>query len=885
LEDLLVTIPPMARPLILSLSDCTDSDMAGGKAAGLARLLAAGFDVPPGLCVTTEAYHRSLGEMGLSPANVWHRVCELPEGERQAALADCRARIRYADVSPLVIQWESTLQRVQPLAGSLWAVRSSATNEDAGQASFAGLYRSRLGVSFEHLGKAVADIWASVWQEPVMRYMFERRLEGHPPAMAVIIQLLLDARAAGVAYSIHPVTGWTNQVTINAVLGIAAPLVDGTAMPDEYVVEMSGAAEPLHVRRRLIADKRERLAPSAEGGLCRHPVSAAARHTSALSDEEVCLLARRVKQVEQAFGHPVDLEWVWDAKQFWILQARPITTVRPASGLTNDGCEWSRANFKETMPEVPSPLGLSFLESFMDAYILSHYRRLGCRIPDGLSAVRVLHGRPYLNVTLFHLLIGQLRGDPGFNVEQMGGQPLLRIPTVTPMGWPAVMRAAWLILLEMRRGMTCGPRWFAEMKDRAATYRPDRLRQWSRVELTAQLDALSAWLDGHEVTFGIVAGVGHCLETLGRWLPRWLGPDWRSLFNAALQGQGTVISAMQILRLADLAELARREPAVQQWFASDQWDPSSYRDRLAGTDFLLRFESFLREYGHRGVGESDVMSPRIADQPESILAILRTQLQAPVAVSGAEHLTRQAQCRREALAEIRRRLGWRWDRWLLFHWWYRRLTRFFALREANRHHLMYYSTAARHLLRQLGDRLVSEGRLVQADDIFFMTLDERIRLTANDPRDWKMLVAGRRADRARHQSITVPDTIRDWSGHAGMPERAEDSSDGPLRGMPISVGSVTGAVRLVRSPLDWHKVTPGDIVVAPVIDPGMAPLFGIAGGFIVEMGGTLSHGAIIAREYGLPTVANVEGAMTRLKEGQRVRLEANTGTIMEPHDS
>ncbi|MBD0315313.1 MAG: hypothetical protein ICV75_01365 [Nitrospiraceae bacterium] len=875
----------MPPPLILSLSEANDPRVAGGKAAGLARLIAAGFDVPPGLCVTTVAYERGLQSVGFAPTEAWSRVFKLPEGERQAVLADCQARIRTANVDDLTAAWTEALRHMQLRTDCSWAVRSSATNEDAAQASFAGLYRTDLGVPFIHLGKAVIETWASVWQEPVLRYMRERQLERHLPAMAVILQPLLEARAAGVAYSIHPVSGRANHVAISAVLGLAAPLVDGTAMPDEYVVEMGASAEPLHIRRRHIADKSERAAPSLEEGLCRHPVSVPARHAPALSDEELFLLARRAKAVEHAWGHPVDVEWLFDATQLWLLQARPITTgIRPASELTNEDCEWSRANLKETMPEVPSPLGLSFLEYFMDAHIVSHYRRLGCRIPEGLSTVRVLHGRPYLNATLFHVLVAQLRSDPAFNVEHMGGQPLVTVPPVTPMEGSALLRAGWRILLEMRRGMKQGPMWFAEMKARVGDFHPDRLRPLSLDELAARLDALAQWLDGHEVTFGIVAGVGHCLQAFSRLLPRWLGPDWRSLLNAALQGQGTVISALQILRVADMAEAARSEPTVRQWFTADPWNPVGYRDRLAGTDFLRRFDSFLEEYGHRGVGESDVMSARIAEQPESILAVVRTQMQPP-ALSGADRVTRQAQCRRDALREIRRRLGWRWDRWMLFRWWYRRLTRFFTLREANRHHLMYYSTAARQLLRQLGDRLVSEGMLEQPDDVFFVTLHERTSLVAREQRDWKALVARRRAERARHLSMPVPDTIRDWPEDGVMPQPTEPRRDGVLRGLSISVGSVTGAVRLVRSTLDWPKVTPGDIVVAPVIDPGLTPLFGVAGGLIVELGGALSHGAIIAREYGLPTVANVEGAMTRLRDGQVVRLDASAGTIMEPHDS
>ena len=869
----------MTRPLILSLALCTDTGLVGGKARGLARLLATGFPVPPGICVTTEAYKQSMQALAFSQSDEWSRACTLSGSERQGILADVQSRIHQADVSHLATQWMAALQALDYPPNRRWAVRSSATNEDTGHTSFAGLYRTHLGVSLSQINDSIKDLWASLWQDPVVQYMLQRGLAHTLPAMAVVIQPMLYAQVSGVAYSIHPVTGRSSHVVVNAIPGLAAPLVDGRVMPDQYVVEMGDAGQPVSISRRIIADKAERLVVG-EKGLCSDPIPEAARKDSSLTDDQLFTLARMAKQIEQAFRYPVDFEWVFDEQQLWIVQARPITTVRPSTELTNDDCEWTRANFKETMPDVPSPMGLSFLQYFIDAYIISHYRRLGCRIPQGVSSVRVLHGRPYLNVTLFHSLVGQLGGDPSLNVEQMGGVQLRSAPTVTRIGWLAFVRAGWLMLREMRRGVKDGPTWFATMKQQAVTHHPDRIKHLSLDELAIHLEELGRWLDRHEVTFGIAGGVGQCLQTFSRLLPRWLGQDWRSLFNAALQGQGTVISAQQIVRLAELVQSVRREPAAQEWFLSDSWDPSSFRERLTGTGFLRAFEDFLQDYGHRAVGESDVMSPRMADQPESILAVLRTQLRAPAVSTPSDTFARQEQCRREAIAEIRRRIGWRWDRWAIFRWWYRRLIRFFALREANRHHLMYYSTAARHLLLQLGERLVEEGRLCAADDIFFVTLDERISLTARNPRDWKALVDARRAEWARHTSIQVPDTVRDWEeALAGMAASTDEGFDGILRGLPISVGSVSGPVLLVRTSADWSKVVPGDILVAPVIDPGMAPLFGIAGGLIVEMGGTLSHGAIIAREYGLPTVANVERAMTRLRDGQRVTLDAGAGTI------
>lgn len=874
----------MARPLILPLSRCFEVNLVGGKAAGLGRLLAAGFPVPPGICLTTEAYDQYVKGHALAESPSWSRLAALSGAERAPLLEENQRRIRGLKLSDLAEQWNVQLEGLHVPSTTRWAVRSSATHEDAGAASFAGLYRTHLGLSLEQIEAAVTDLWASLWTESVLQYRAQHFGRDAATAMAVVIQPTMHARVAGVCYSLHPVTGRSNEVTVNAVPGLGAPLVDGLMAPDQYVIRVSHAGEPVRIQGRSIAAKTEQLIVT-ESGLRREPISGAPRESS-LSDEQLFTLARIAKRVEASFSHPVDLEWLFDERQLWVVQARPITAVLPSSELSDDDCEWTRANFKETLPEIPSPMGLSFLRHFMDAYILAHYRRLGCRIPEGLSAVRVLHGRPYLNATLFHSLVAQLGGAPSLNAEHMGGMELRSPPSVKRLAWPTLLRAGWRMSREMRRCEKYGPTWFADMKQQAVRYAPDRLKDLSLEEISVHLERLGQWLDEHEMTFGIVAAVGQCLQALGRLLPVWLGSDWRRLFNASLQGQGTVISAQQIARVDELAEMAQREAGVLEWFCSEPWDPTCFRRALAGTKFLRSLEDFFNDYGHRAVGESDVMTPRMAEQPDAILAVIRARLRMPTAVASPDVDLRQAQSRGEALAEIKRRLGWRCDRWLLFGWWYRRLTRFFALREANRHHLMYYSTAARHLLLRAGQLLAEEGRIEAAEDMFFVTLEERLALMARDPRDWKGLVRTRRVERMNQAARQVPDTVRDWNeALGGLTDVAGPDHGSSLRGLSISAGVVTAHVRLVRSPGEWSRIQPGHIVVAPVIDPGMAPLFALAGGLIVEMGGTLSHGAIIAREYGLPAVVNVEGAMTRLHDGQRVTLDAGAGTIRIESDS
>jgi len=263
------------------------------------------------------------------------------------------------------------------------------------------------------------------------------------------------------------------------------------------------------------------------------------------------------------------------------------------------------------------------------------------------------------------------------------------------------------------------------------------------------------------------------------------------------------------------------------------------------------------------------------------LAVLRAQIQAPTSATPADILQRQTTIREQALTEIRARFRWRIHRWAIFSWWYRRLCRFFALREANRHHLMYYSAAARSLLLRLGDSLVELGKISSQEDIFYFKIEERAALFAGVSSDWRGMIQARRAERDRNAAISVPDTIRDWTDLVRDTDACSvTASDGIFRGIPISGGQVVGPVRFIRSMEDWSRVCRGDILVVSVIDPGMAPLFGVAGGLVAEMGGTLSHGAIIAREYGLPAVANVSGITTSLKEGDRISVDAERGEII-----
>src|SRR5580765_3519936 len=189
-------------------------------------------------------------------------------------------------------------------------------------------------------------------------------------------------------------------------------------------------------------------------------------------------------------------------------------------------------------------------------------------------------------MTLFHSLVAQLRGDPFLLVEQMGGERVTRVPVAHPIGWLAFARAGVVMMAELRKAVRDGPAWFAEMKAMAAEHRADRLRTVSGEQIALRLDAITQWLDDHELTFGIAGGVSQCLQALGGLLPRWLGKAWRALLNGALQGQAAAISAQQIVRLAEVADMVRRDPKATSWFTAEGWDPVEFRCRLEGTEGL-----------------------------------------------------------------------------------------------------------------------------------------------------------------------------------------------------------------------------------------------------------------------------------------------------------
>ncbi|MFO0774811.1 MAG: PEP/pyruvate-binding domain-containing protein [Nitrospiraceae bacterium] len=894
----------MSHPTILTFDACTDSALVGGKAFGLGRLVQGQFRVPPGCCVTAAVYRAALERIVGHAESWWAQLAQSDQSTREVMLARVERSLTVSSVPADVLQklWQQLSSYRSMTSDTRWAVRSSATVEDATLQSCAGQFHTVLGLSKEAVAGAIVDCWRSLLRRPIIEAFLrqgptaslQELIEStSPPLMAVVVQAMVPADCAGVLFTRRSTDTGAAYVTINAIQGLGRPLVDGRVVPDEYVVRLDvpdrqdavishrlgKQAHRLHLDPQ--AQSREALR---EDVLPQQSSQNADRVTSVLSVADAIALAHEAMRVDGWIGHAVDAEWARDGEGLWWLQARPI--VAPLDPQAADPCEWSRANFKETLPDLPSPLARSFLDYYMEHNFIAQYRAIGCRIPTGWKPVRTICGRPFINVTLMQHLVVQLRSDPRLVIKQMGGHGSLPLPLPAPLSPWAFVRAGMRAWGLQQKALREAEAWFVEMKALAdmpldpptqTTPEPADVRIRRLLEECASMDRL---VSANDHTFAIGAGVGLGLDSLGKSLRQWFAHDGQDLLNSALQGQGTVISAQQIAWIARLATQAASEPTVAAFFAAQPFRPEGYRSTLAGTAWLAEWDRFLAVYGHRAIGESDIAVPRHAEAPETLLQAIRAHR--PRRPSSTVHTdaSHQDVVREGALARIRRRLRWWPGLWPLFSWQYRRLCRFLLLRESNRHHLMCYLVALRRRLLAVGAMLVERGELAKAEDIFCLTMDEIARIRTGSSEDWRSLVAMRHGEEAQYRAVQMPDFVpSDGVDREKSTSEARRASAGGSDVIPISSGQATGPARCIRTSADLARVCPGDILVVAVLDPGLAPYFGIAVGLVAEMGGTLSHGAIIAREYGIPAVANVDGALERFRDGERLTVDGSRGTV------
>lgn len=832
-----------------SLADLVPSDRprVGGKAAELGRLLKAELPVPDGFIVPTDVFMRVLADGGLGDEA---RRAENGDPDAGAAL--------FAKVPTLVMpsDVEAALLAGARKLGGVLAVRSSGVDEDGRRRSFAGQHTTRLHVRPDDVVDAVRAVWASLYAVPALAYRGGRGPA--PGSMAVIVQKLVDPQAAGVLFTVNPHNGSWREMVVEAVPGLADDLVSGRVTPHWWIVRRPrrwpGVLARLSARVRLSIVQEETPGSG--------PV---------LAREQLLKLCRLGLAVERLCGEPQDIEWVIDTNgRPFLVQARPITAAGPAR--PRDDVLWTRRFIGERWPDPATPLGWSLLAPIFEWFIA--YPDTSVRHLGGGPALRLYHSRPYLNATVFRHLLFKLPGAPApsFMLElvppeeeaetsrRFGLLPGFAVygsifrETYKEKRWqrfrwnPFTNHKRWDEFLErFQRELPALQRSIASETDglRLVDAQLALIRDYVSVHVTSLLFA-NLWL---QVLDGLVSS--HLPEDAQR-LVEALATSPPG--NKTLETNDALWDLAQQATESDLEALAANQP------------PSA--------PFRASLDAFLAVYGHRSAASWEVFSQRWGKHPALLVPLLRAHrgvgTERPLQRAHRQHDAYLA-ARAELEGKLPSGLGRRKLLYVLD------LTRIYlGLRENQRFWFDHLLDALQGTLLAIGASLAARGALDASDDIAFLTWEEVRGLcegTLASDVPVREFVARRRAQRDEDAAVVPPVFLRGDDG------ASETATGARLQGLGVSPGRARGRVRMLRSPAEGHRLGPGEILVTHAVDPGWTPLFVHAGGIVLEIGSRLSHGAVVAREYGIPCVANVEGLSRRLVDGQEITVDGTRGIV------
>jgi rifampicin phosphotransferase len=824
---------------LLAFTDpvAAEAAFAGGKGASLARLTRGGFPVPAGVIVAANAYRAFLQSVPDFHARVAALKLETP-GTLHAQCAELRELLLG---TPLPAEVDTALRARLPalLAQGKVSVRSSATLEDLAGAAFAGQHDTYLNVAgIEAVIASVRRCFASLWEDRAVRYRHEKGFGVDAAAMAVVIQRMVPSDVAGVAFSLNPITGSLDQVVINSAYGLGETVVSGEGGIDQFVLDKPTGA----LCEQVIACKEHALVGT-DAGTQRIAVSAEKRQQPSLTEAQLRALTELVRRVERFYGFPQDIEWAIADNELLLLQSRPVTEF-PA--------RWTRDESAERFPNPITPLTWDFTtEGFHES--LAHSLRLLGFPPFKGSWFRLLDGYVYGNQTAVQLFTAAYH----VSFDSLDELRTIRQQLIETYRWVQELPATWARDLDrylLQLGKLAAVR-LAELTD-------DQLYQHMRA-----IDRLGREYFLPNIAISIVHGVLH--RTLYRLVAFVYGARAAECYDALTAF--TELKTNLVNRdLHRLSEMIRSDSALDR-LLRDTDRKRIWEEQLldAHPSFATAFRRFLEDHGHREV-DFDMYVPTWSGQPWVVLENLRLMSLQPArhdpAVRESDLRAQQSAAEREFLAAVPDDLRNFADELV-------RLARIYtSLDDLEHYQTTRLNPVSRAALLELGSRLVQRGALRQADDIFFLRKTTLERLMA-DPTIEQDALHESQENRAAYQTQKRTAPPRVWG------EDVEVTAEGALRGLAGSPGIAEGPVCRVFSADDFARFVPGSVLVARTTNPAWTPLFYSAVAVITESGGPLSHGAVTAREVGIPAVMAVHGALTVLRDGERVHVSGTQGVV------
>ncbi len=862
-----------------------DPRAIGGKGAGLAWLVRNSFPVPEAWVLPADAFAAALRELppGCEPRSLL-RAASGRAGYARAA--EARQEILGATLprgleDELRELWASTEARAP------WglAVRSSATCEDGALVSMAGLAETRLGVRGAHdLAEAIRAVWASIASGRALAYLAAHGVRD--VGMAVVLQRVVEAEAGGVMFTRAPdarVRSEDERI-INAGFGLGSPVVDGVATPDMLRIDTRG-----RVVESVIARKERATVIGPDGP---SEIDVAEPDHPALSDARIATLAEIARRLEKLDNVAWDVEFACDRSALWLVQARPAT----GRGFPDGGdaeTVWSNINVGEALPGVATPLTWSVAGAFSESGFRRAFAALGCTVPRNARLVGNVYGRFYLHLTHFMRIAAQVPWlDPRALVDLGGGaggdELSEQVADVSKRGFYARFPAtAARLLKEQWRldDIVAQYEAFAERALRAHSaldlaILPDEGLARTILDIQALLERTgNVMLTCASSTLGT-----HLLLTalLARAAP--IGAD--RLAQGLTSGIRDLESARPAIGIMRVVNLARRDPEARAAIEDES---------LAGLDGIPEgptrrgIASFLELYGDRAVREAELSTPRWREDPRPVLTMIRVALRGESRELDASIALRGKELADAEMARLLPRLGFV-EQTAVRHL-VARSQKAARLREGMRAWVTRVLGILRDAmldadrrLRRLVPELDADARalapstspVAEIPSVFFLTIDEVLQALRTSRTDLAPLVRARRAEYARDRAR--PDPPATFTG-APPPVQLPPSGGDTWRGLPASSGVVEGRARVLFSANDMGKLQPGEVLVVHTTDVGWTPIFLIAAGVVTELGGPLSHAAIVARELGVPSVVNVSGVTRAVRTGDKLRIDGDRGVV------
>ena len=870
-------------------------ERGGGKAVNLVRLAAQGFPVPPGFVCTTDAY-RAVAAANHLDAVVATALSGL-HGADPAPLDRASALIRAAFEAADVPQAIATAIRraLASLGDGPVAVRSSATAEDLADASFAGQQDTYLNVlGADAVLDAVVRCWGSLWTARAIGYRAQAGIPHDDVALAVVVQRQIASEASGVAFTADPLSGARNRVVIDATLGLGEALVSGQVVPDHVVCSHSG-----EVLERVRGEKAVVTVPITGGGI---ETRERTGEEWSLDDEQFSGVARLAVEVELEYGTPQDIEWAVAEGRLWLLQARAITSLYelPQDIDTPDELGmWGSFGAFQGMLEPITPIGqdaLLLLVRGIHAMVGSHLPRRATLADSPI--LRVAGERLWMRLDLAyrtgvgHRILPALLSfaDPPTaaiieKLDEPRWAPHRAMSWKSARGLSRPLRRIFPALLVSLRDPEAVRHRLEEECEKLVVLASERFRRASSVQgaeerlkarIAATHESLEEAFPVLLVRFGPILPVGgagmNVLRKIG-------GPEALKTMRSL---DGNVTTEMD-LALWSAAEAIRADEAARTAVLGQPADQVATAYLVGALPVVAQraIGEFLDAYGIRGVGEIDLGRPRWRDDPAGAIVSLQAYVGLPAdavgpAVEYAEgKQVAQAATERLVTKLLAEGLPGRVKAAVVTRL-IRTIRGGFGGRETPKFTIVRVYGLVRDALLESGRDLVEAGRLDDPYDVMYCHLGDLMQAWSLPVGDLKRRVAankeayGREARRRQIPRLLLGDGRTFYEGMADQ--------DGDLMGSPVSPGVVEGRVRVVLTPAT-AGLEQGEILVCPGTDPAWTPLFLTAGGLITEVGGLMTHGAVVAREYGLPAVVGVHAATERLVTGQLIRLDGSTGHI------